>query len=138
LSELNIELESPARQETIDLIDQGLDAYNLAFGMATFEEFTLPLKASDGAIKGGIFARANSGMMFIKTIWIEESLRRKGYGRTLMAAAEAEGRRRGCKTVWLDTYSFQARPFYEKLGFTVFGTLDYPAGFKRFFMQKGL
>ena len=55
-----------------------------------------------------------------------------------MAAAEAEGRRRGCAIVWLDTFEFQARPFYEKLGFTVFGTLDYPAGFKRFFLQKSL
>ena len=55
-----------------------------------------------------------------------------------MAAAEVEARRRSCTTVWLDTFEFQARPFYEKLGFEVFGTLDYPAGFKRFFMQKGL
>jgi GNAT superfamily N-acetyltransferase len=55
-----------------------------------------------------------------------------------MAAAEEEGRRRGCTAVWLDTFEFQARPFYEKLGYSNFGTLDYPAGFKRFFLQKAL
>jgi hypothetical protein len=55
-----------------------------------------------------------------------------------MAAAETEGRRRGCSAVWLDTFEFQARPFYEKLGYRLFGTLDFPAGFKRFFLQKAL
>ena len=42
-----------------------------------------------------------------------------------MLAAEAEGRKRGCTAIWLDTFEFQARPFYEKIGFAVFGTLDY-------------
>jgi GNAT superfamily N-acetyltransferase len=136
MSGLTIGFESPPRQETIDLIDTGLDAYNLTRGMAPFEQFSLPLTDANGEVKGGIFARCGSGVLFIKTFWIDEAQRRKGHGRALMAAAEAEGRRRGCTTAWLDTFEFQARPFYEKLGFTVFGTLDYPAGFKRFFMQK--
>ena len=77
-------------------------------------------------------------MLFIKWLWIDEAYRRNGNGRKLMAAAEEEGRRRGCTAVWLDTFEFQARPFYEKLGYSSFGTLDYPAGFKRFFLQKTL
>jgi hypothetical protein len=41
--------------------------------------------------------------------------------------------------VWLDTYSFQARGFYERLGYTVFGTInDYPPGHSRFFLTKTL
>jgi ribosomal protein S18 acetylase RimI-like enzyme len=44
---------------------------------------------------------------------------------------------RGCIGVWLDTYAFQARGFYEKLGYEVFGTLaDHPRGGGRFFMRK--
>jgi hypothetical protein len=54
-----------------------------------------------------------------------------------MAEAEVFARQRGLLGVWLDTFSFQARPFYEKLGFSVFGTLhDHPAGGARYFMQK--
>lgn len=56
-----------------------------------------------------------------------------------MLRAEDEGRLRGCIGVYLDTFDFQARPFYEKLGFTVFGTLeDYPPGHRRFFLKKRL
>ena len=41
-----------------------------------------------------------------------------------MRAAEEEARSRSCLGVFLDTYSFQARPFYEKLGYEQFGTLE--------------
>jgi hypothetical protein len=39
----------------------------------------------------------------------------------------------------LETHSFQARPFYEKCGYKVFGTLeDYPPGHAKFFLRKRL
>ena len=41
-----------------------------------------------------------------------------------MNDAEREAIRRGCRGAWLDTYSFQARGFYERLGYTIFGTID--------------
>jgi hypothetical protein len=41
--------------------------------------------------------------------------------------------------VWLDTFSFQAREFHERLGYTVFGTItDCPPGHSRFFLKKAL
>jgi GNAT superfamily N-acetyltransferase len=125
-------------KETLDAIDNGLDVYNAQFAPATFEEFAVPLKTATGEVKGGIYAMAWAGMLFIKWFWIDESLRRAGHGRKLMEAAEEEGRRRGCTAVWLDTFEFQARPFYEKLGYELFGTLDFPAGFKRYFLKKAL
>jgi hypothetical protein len=39
-------------------------------------------------------------------------------------AAEAYARERGCRHVQLSTFSFQARPFYEKHGYEVFATLE--------------
>ena len=40
--------------------------------------------------------------------------------------AESIARQRGYIGLWLDTFEFQARPFYEKLGFTVKETVaDY-------------
>ena len=44
----------------------------------------------------------------------------------------------GLAGAWLDTFSFQARGFYEKLGYEEFGRLDYPPDHHRHFMQKGL
>ena len=56
-----------------------------------------------------------------------------------MEQAEREAIRRGCRTIWLDTFTFQARGFYERLGYSVFGTLeDYPPGHSRFFLKKSL
>jgi hypothetical protein len=56
-----------------------------------------------------------------------------------MTETEVEARRRGCHSAYLDTFDYQARPFYEKLGYVVFGTLeDYPKGHQRFYMMKKL
>jgi hypothetical protein len=47
--------------------------------------------------------------------------------------------RRGCHGVWLDTFTFQARGFYERLGYSVFGAIeDYPPGHSRHFLKKDL
>lgn len=135
---VDIVLEDKPSKETLAVIDNGLDVYNARFSPESFEEFVTALKTPSGEVKGGIYALSWAGMLFIKWLWIDEAYRRHGHGRKLMAAAEEEGRRRGCTAVWLDTFEFQARPFYEKLGYSSFGTLDYPAGFKRFFLQKPL
>jgi hypothetical protein len=53
--------------------------------------------------------------------------------------AELYAVERGCTDAFLDTFGFQARPFYEKLGYRVFGTLEnHPAGYRHYFMTKQL
>ena len=54
------------------------------------------------------------------------------------AAPRAVRLERGCHSAWVDTFSFQAPGFYRKLGYEVFGELDYPPGHKRFFLRKRL
>ena len=44
----------------------------------------------------------------------------------------------GCRSAHLDTFSFQAPDFYKKLGYRVFGAIDYPPDHRRFFLQKRL
>ena len=56
-----------------------------------------------------------------------------------MKKAQAEAKKRRCKSVWLDTFAFQAPRFYEKLGYEKFGELkEYPNGYRRFFYTKRL
>ncbi len=56
-----------------------------------------------------------------------------------MAEGEEEALRRGCCSAWLDTFEFQARGFYERLGYSCFATLpEYPKGHSRYFLQKQL
>lgn len=86
---------------------------------------------------GGLWAQSRWGGFHIDMLIVPDSLRGRGFGTRLMQAAEAEAQRRGCHHIWLETYSFQARPFYERLGFEVFGQLEGPAPvYPRFFMRK--
>ena len=56
-----------------------------------------------------------------------------------MKRAELYAVERDCTDAYLDTFSFQAGPFYEKLGYRVFGTLEnHPAGHLYYFMTKKL
>jgi GNAT superfamily N-acetyltransferase len=66
-------------------------------------------------------------------------MRGRGFGKDLMKHAELYAVERGCTDAFLDTFSFQAQPFYEKLGYRVFGMLDnHPAGHRHYFMTKRL
>ena len=56
-----------------------------------------------------------------------------------MTAAESRARERGCIGVYLDTFEYQARPFYERLGYELFGTLEgYPPGYRQYYLAKRL
>jgi ribosomal protein S18 acetylase RimI-like enzyme len=69
----------------------------------------------------------------------ERRYSRQGYGKRLLLATEQEGFKRGCRYSQLDTFSFQALGFYEKLGYRVFGELDDVAGKHRwYFLKKDL
>jgi ribosomal protein S18 acetylase RimI-like enzyme len=56
-----------------------------------------------------------------------------------MRHAEEEALRRKCPRVFLETLSFQALPFYEKLGYTVASRIaDFPPGGARYALTKTL
>jgi len=70
---------------------------------------------------------------------VPDTARGKGVGTRLMQLAEQEAVARGCHSAWLDTHEFQAKGFYERLGYVPFGELpNYPHGFSRIFLQKSL
>jgi GNAT superfamily N-acetyltransferase len=86
---------------------------------------------------GGLSAFTFYGWMFIRLFFVPEELRGNGLGRDLLRQAEAEASARGCVGAYLDTFSFQARPFYEKQGYRLFGSLDdNPPGHARHFLMK--
>lgn len=90
-------------------------------------------------VLGGLWALSLWRSFYIGLVVAPEGARGQGLGREMMARAETEARARGCRSMWLDTYAFQARPFYEQLGFELFGQIDGPAPmFPRYFMQKPL
>lgn len=60
-------------------------------------------------------------------------------GTRLMALAEDHARAKGCLGMKLNTFSYQAQGFYEKMGFTCWGTMEgYPPGHATHYMRKDL
>jgi ribosomal protein S18 acetylase RimI-like enzyme len=132
--------EEKPEEEAWGVIGRGVAGYNRRqAGDNQFQRLCFTLRTPEGAIAGGVLAESYWNWLYIDLLWVEEALRGQGYGRRLMLTAEEEGRKRGAKNAYLDTFSFQAPGFYEKLGYEVFGELpDFPAGHGRFFMKKAL
>jgi GNAT superfamily N-acetyltransferase len=88
---------------------------------------------------GGLWGRTAYGWLFTELLFVPAELRGRGLGAEILGRAEEEARARGCHGAWLDTFEFQARGFYERLGYELFGQLDeHPPGFSRYFMKKRL
>ena len=68
-----------------------------------------------------------------------EPLRGRGLGRTLMAGAEAEARRRGCTLVQFRAYDLLVPGLYERLGYETVGVIEgCPAGSTARWYRKDL
>jgi GNAT superfamily N-acetyltransferase len=140
MTEYKIAIEDSPSSEDRSIIQEGLNVYNISrAGDGQFQRLSIIVRDGAGNIVGGLLGETFWDWLHINILWIDEALRGKGYGSKLMAAAEAEALKRDCKRSFLDTHSFQARPFYERLGYEVFGVLEnYPGEHKRFFLQKTL
>ncbi len=97
------------------------------------------LRDAAGAIQGGLLGMTTWRWLWVRNLAIAPGLRGQDIGSRLLAAAEAEAARRGCVGVRLDTYSFQARGFYVKRGYTETGRIEgCPPGHTRYTMIKRL
>ena len=98
---------------------------------------TILLRDEDGRTIGGLIGVSAYDWLIVELVFVPRELRAQGFGAALLTRAEAIARARGCRGVWLDTFSFQARGFYEKLGYAVFGAVeDHPIGAARYFLKK--
>jgi len=135
-----ISLETKPSAQDLRTIQNGLRDHNLLHAPPDgFAPLTLLVRADDGTLLGGLLGATYWGWLHVDILWLHESARRQGLGRQLLMAAEKQAVERGCRFAHLDTMSFQALDFYERQGYTVFGTLDdLPAGHQRHFMKKDL
>jgi GNAT superfamily N-acetyltransferase len=137
-AELEVE-ESPSSEHR-DAILHRLVQYNHAEGPpTTAAPLAILVHDNSGCIAGGLWAETLFDWLHIKLLVVPHAMRGTGLGSRLMAKAEEVAKGRGCVGVWLDTFSFQAPEFYQKLGYGIVGTIDdHPIGGARHIMSKRL
>jgi GNAT superfamily N-acetyltransferase len=121
-----------------EAIYAALEASSLAvIGPARPRLLVIPIHDDGGSVVGGLWGYTLFEWLHVQMLFVPTPLRRLGVGAALMASAEAEALQRGCRGAYVDTFSFQAAPFYQRIGFTLFGRLDdCPPGHDRLYFQK--
>lgn len=119
-------------------VAEGFSTYNRPYaGPSQREPFALTVCSKDGSLLGALEAGLFFDWLYINRVFVADGDRSSGIGTQLMEKVHELALERGATGAYLNTYDFQARGFYEKLGYTVFGTLENaPKGHQRFFMQK--
>ncbi len=106
-------------------------------GRRDWQTLNLALRSEDGLVVGGLYGATMWSWLMIDGLWVAPTLRRLGHGRSLLLAAEFVAITRGCHGSWLGTFDFQARDFYERMGYSVFAELPgFPAGHTHFHLRK--
>lgn len=126
--------------DDIEEIRRGLIAYNLQFIDPTlFDDLAVFANAPSGEKLAGLTGSTIGNWLNIQYLWVSENQRHSGLGSRLLNAAEQEARARGCLHALVDTYSFQARPFYERHGYQLLMTLErYPQDHQKYYLTKAL
>jgi GNAT superfamily N-acetyltransferase len=117
----------------------GLIRYNNEkMGKQKYKRLAVSLREGDTVV-GGIVGEVWTAVLFIQLFWLEQRLRRKGFGAKLIKAIEDEARRFGATHSYVDTMSFQAPGFYRTCGYKEFGSIEgYPGGVTRHWFTKTL
>jgi GNAT superfamily N-acetyltransferase/uncharacterized damage-inducible protein DinB len=139
-SGVTVTLEPDPSPADVAVVNAGLRAFNVArIGEPAEEPVHVFVRDATGVVAGGLLGHIRWRWLYVAKLWLAEDFRGAGLGTAMLEAAEGHARERGCIGVFLDTFEYQARPFYEKRGYAVFGTLDgYPPGYRQHHLAKRL
>ena len=123
-----------------DYLEDRLYEFNVgATGIADGRGLALVVRDDAGRVVAAALGHTWSGTCELKQVWVDESLRGGGLGRALVLRAIAEAEARGCTQLLLETHSFQAPQFYEKLGFReLHRCVVYPHGHAQIWLLREL
>lgn len=108
-------------------------------GLPPIQPFSIFIKDQTQKVLGGICGVSFHGSLYVDSLWIDETLRRQGWGTKLMHEAERIGKERGAKFVAVHTMDWEGLPFYQKLGYVVeFVREGYQKNSKMYMLRKSL
>jgi GNAT superfamily N-acetyltransferase len=122
-------VESQPDPLDLALLEERLAAAAVAAaGVGEEQEFGIFVR-DDGRVVAGASGSIWGGCCQVHAVWVDDHLRGRGLARALMAEAEVEARRRGCRLVMGLTYEVLTADFYDRLGYRTVGVIDdCPAG----------
>lgn len=135
---LRLTLETAPDPVDSQVVMDGLRAFNVrVIGPPYIEPVCVFVRDASGRVLGGLLGEIKWRWLYVSKLWLADELRGQQLGRKLMERAEEYAWRKGCLGSHLSTFEYQALPFYEKLGYEVFGVLDgYPPGYKQYYLRK--
>jgi GNAT superfamily N-acetyltransferase len=133
-------IENDPSHQDVRALEDGLYRENVEqTGRADGQWLAIFVRDADGQVTAGLSGWTWADWLKVANLWVRRDLRRKGLGRDLLQAAETEAKARGCTRATLDTYSFQAPLFYQRLGYTIVAAVDgLPPGHKHYTLVKDL
>ena len=131
--------DAPSAEE-LATIGESLSRFNEAdVGPSGRRAIAVVARDAAGAVVAGISGYTAWGWLYVQWLWVAEEQRGQGLAGRMLAAAEDEGRARGCHGAYIDTFSPVALKVYRRAGYVPFGELkDFPPGRTRTFLQKAL
>ena len=120
-----IEVYHESNENIFDFIVKGVRIFNFKMmGEEKSKPLMVVIRDDSGEIVGGIAGRTIYHQFLIEVLWVHDDKRGQGLGIQLMELAECEAKKRGCIAAQVDTLSFQAPRFYEKMGFQIVGNVS--------------
>jgi GNAT superfamily N-acetyltransferase len=121
------------------IVDNGIGAFNdRAAPLRDVVRLSCFARLPSGVV-GGAVGRTWGEWCELQQLWVKEEFRLKGIGSALMKRFEARAVQRGCRTFYLETFSFQAPAFYRSFGYsTALEMRGFPGGIVRYTMVKSL
>ena len=91
----------------------------------------------EGELIGGATGFIRCAWYFLEQLWLKEEYRKKGIGTKIIYEIEKIAKENNALGVRMETWSFQARDFYEKMGYIVYAEFeDCPPGTVDYFLKK--
>jgi len=136
----DLSVNDQPRANDVGFLEGQINSYNLeTTGIRDGCLLSIFVRSGATEIVAGIYGWTWGECCEIRYLWVHEALRGQGWGKRLLVAAEEEAQKRGCRQVVLDTHSFQAPDFYQRLGYEIVGIVDnYPQGYQKYYLRKQL
>lgn len=140
MSHVHIKMESNPTLEDMDFLEERLYNYNVEqTGLDDGQTYAFFMRDDQQEIRAGVAGWMWGGSCYIRSLWVHKEWRGQRVGTKLMQSVEREALARGCQQIVLESFSFQAPGFYQKLGFETFAILeDHPRGHQHHYLRKQL